>query len=574
MAKKEYNDIDLFGQFKVSGIEDFGGCYMKKSFGPTSQGTSYAALDAMYKDGTYHRVWKLSFPSGVNFWGKIKITISGNYSSFNASGVMSKVINCNFNTSSLYNNVGFYTDLGLLVETDFRISEAIWNSTTSCWEIWIVSKQLQGNNNITSTIVEAWAFSDTLLTAAKGITYTNSAVAILDNSASYTALKANYDGSSKIVLWTTNPIYEDPYGFKVWTSGNLSKSEFSNASDSFNFDANIEPTQTGTSAKTHLWSIQYALQGMKYVYTLLKGLLSTGGRVKLDKMQNRAPYINGNPIIGSETDTLVNWVAGTNITITPGTPTGGLLPVTISAAGGSGGSQTQVDFNITDTANVGFILNKPIENRTISSRISALINKRLQVNPGTAAGSYNEGLRIANSSQGYSLVALGCDSSTDSGLNSDGNQWHVIKYPNGDLAIVKNSSDTSQGLFLDFDGNVYWKGNKLLYGSLIRTSFNPTNATYHLIDSYNLIDINSSVSNKDFTINLDETQNIQIELSVQMTKQTPSAYSFVFAGANGGNVYFDKAYTDITTVSGDSLVHYVCRYINGNWFVSNQVFEM
>lgn len=246
--------------------------------------------------------------------------------------------------------------------------------------------------------------------------------------------------------------------------------------------------------------------------------------------------------------------------------------------GGSGGSQVQSDFNITDTANAGFILNKPIDNRTISSIIDAVINKRLQVNPSSAAGSYNEGIRVANvvsgGSLGYSLLALGCDPTKNSGLNTDGNQWHIIKYPNGDLAIVKNSSDSSQGLYLDFDAGVYWKGNKLQTGSLIRTSFNATNTTYHLIDSYNLIDINSSISNKDFTINLDETQNIQIELSVQMTKQTPSAYSFVFAGANGGNVYFDKVYTDITTVSGDSLVHYVCMYINGNWFVSNQVFEM
>lgn len=350
--------------------------------------------------------------------------------------------------------------------------------------------------------------------------------------------------------------------------------DFSNASDSFNFDANIEPTQTGTSSRTHLWSIQYVLQGLKYIYTLFKGLLSTNGRVLLSKMQNRAPNINGSSIIGAETDTIIDWRAGANITITPGVPIAGIYPVTIAATGGSGGSQVQVDFDITDTADVRCILNKPINNRTISSRISALIAKRLQVNPGTAAGSYNEGIRVGNSSQGYSLIALGCDSNTDSGLNSDGNQWMLIKYPNGNIAIVKNSSDTSQGLFLDFAGNIYWKGNKLQTGSLIRTSFNPTNTVYHLVDSLNSILIDANTSNKDYTIGLDESQNIQIELSVQMEKQDPSTYSFIFTGSNGGSVYFDKVYTDITTVSGDSLVHYICRFINGNWFISNQVFEM
>lgn len=353
--------------------------------------------------------------------------------------------------------------------------------------------------------------------------------------------------------------------------------DFSNASDSFNFDANIEPTQTGTYSKTHLWSIQYALQGLKNVYTLLKGLLSTNGRVLLGKMQNRAPYINGSSIIGSETDTVIDWRAGANITITPGTVSGGLYPITIAATGGSGGSQVQVDFNITDSADVRYILNKPIDNRTISGRISALVNKRFQVNPGTAAGSYNEGIRIGNSSQGYSLIALGCDSSTDSGLNSDNNQWHIIKYPNGTIAIIKNSSDSNAGLLLDANGFAYWKGAKILTGSTSSNTvivLDPTIVSHHLMNQYNQLPFDQYNTNTDFAISLDETNTRYIELSIQMSKVDTSKLNFSFTAGNSGEVYFTKNIVDITTTSGTCMVHYICKYVEGNWFVSNEVFEM
>lgn len=153
----------------LKGIEQFQTHYAKKLIGTLSAGTNYANLDSKYKDGTYHRMWRLRFPASCNFWGKIKITLYGGYSSFNASGIMSKSITCNFNGSSIYNNVGFYDGLGVNVEKDFRISEAIWNSTASAWEILIWQKNLSGNNSPT-ILIEAWSNSETHLTNAKNIT--------------------------------------------------------------------------------------------------------------------------------------------------------------------------------------------------------------------------------------------------------------------------------------------------------------------------------------------------------------------------------------------------------------------
>lgn len=202
----------------LKGIEQFQTHYAKKLIGTLSAGTSYANLDSKYKDGTYHRMWRLRFPASCNFWGKIKITLYGGYSSFNASGIMSKSITCNFNGSSIYNNVGFYDGLGVNVEKDFRISEAIWNSTASAWEILIWQKNLSGNNSPT-ILLEAWANSETHLTNAKNIT----AQAVeLTQATTYTASKASSTGGTKTVTWATTPVYETPLGEEIATMSDIS----------------------------------------------------------------------------------------------------------------------------------------------------------------------------------------------------------------------------------------------------------------------------------------------------------------------------------------------------------------
>ena len=202
------------GEVKFGSTENFQGYYIKRMLGSLGAGTAYANLDSSYKDGTWHRMWRLRFPSGSNFWGKIKITLYGTYSSFNASGVMSKSITCNFNTSSIYNNVGCYDGLGVNVEKDFRISEAIWNATANAWEVLIWQKNLSGNNSPT-IMLECWTTNNTKhINAFNGIT---AQTVELTQSTSYSAQKASSTGGTKTVEWATLPVYENPLGEEIVT---------------------------------------------------------------------------------------------------------------------------------------------------------------------------------------------------------------------------------------------------------------------------------------------------------------------------------------------------------------------
>lgn len=206
------------GEVTFGSTENFQGYYIKRMLGFLSAGTEYNNLDSSYKDGTYHRMWRLRFPSGKSFWGKIKITLYGGYSSFNASGVMSKSITCNFNTSSLYNNVGCYDGLGVNVEQDFRISEAIWNATASAWEVLIWQNNLRGNNSPT-IMLECWTTNDTkYIKAFNGIT---AQPVELTQSTSYSAQKASPTGGTKTVEWATLPVYENPLGEEIATLSDL-----------------------------------------------------------------------------------------------------------------------------------------------------------------------------------------------------------------------------------------------------------------------------------------------------------------------------------------------------------------
>ena len=202
------------GEVKFGSTENFQGYYIKRMIGSLGAGTAYNNLDSLYKDGTWHRMWRLRFPSGSNFWGKIKITLYGGYSSFNASGVMSKSITCNFNTSNIYNNVGCYDGLGVNVEQDFRISEAIWNATVSAWEVLIWQKNLNGNNSPT-IMLECWTTNYTgYINAFNGIT---AQTVELTQSTSYSAQRASSTGGTKTVEWATLPVYENPLGEEIAT---------------------------------------------------------------------------------------------------------------------------------------------------------------------------------------------------------------------------------------------------------------------------------------------------------------------------------------------------------------------
>ena len=208
-SKKTFN-----GEVKFGSTENFQGYYIKRMLGNLGAGTRYADLDSSYKDGTWHRMWRLRFPSGSSFWGKIKVTLYGDYSSFNASGVMSKSITCNFNTSNIYNNVGCYDGLGVNVEQDFRISEAIWNDAVSAWEVLIWQKNLRGNNPAT-IMLECWTKNNTnYINAFNGIA---AQPVELTQSTSYSAQRASSTGGTKTVEWATLPVYENPLGEEIAT---------------------------------------------------------------------------------------------------------------------------------------------------------------------------------------------------------------------------------------------------------------------------------------------------------------------------------------------------------------------
>jgi hypothetical protein len=177
----------------INDVENFNSVYLKKVLGLCNVTTTYANLPEEIKNGGYHRVWKISFPTGVNFWGKIKIHLYGGYSSFNASGKMAKEINVNFNGASMYSNVGYYTELSGFVEKDFRISEAIWNSETSQWEFWIYSDRLNGNN-APFIYVEGWARGTNYVNSFKGLTLNTTAEFRQDTT--YQNVKGNAAGQT------------------------------------------------------------------------------------------------------------------------------------------------------------------------------------------------------------------------------------------------------------------------------------------------------------------------------------------------------------------------------------------
>nr|DAG83020.1 MAG TPA: hypothetical protein [Caudoviricetes sp.] len=215
------------GEVKFGSTENFQGYYIKRMIGSLGAGTAYANLSSSYKDGTWHRMWRLRFPSGSSFWGKIKITLYGGYSSFNASGVMSKSITCNFNTSNIYNNVGCYDGLGVNVEQDFRISEAIWNATASAWEVLIWQKNLNGNNSPV-IMLECWTTNNTnYINAFNGIT---AQTVELTQSTSYSAQKASSTGGTKTVMWEALPVYENPLGEEIATVADVKGIKVNNAS--------------------------------------------------------------------------------------------------------------------------------------------------------------------------------------------------------------------------------------------------------------------------------------------------------------------------------------------------------
>ena len=305
------------GEVKFGSTENFQGYYIKRMIGSLGAGTAYNSLDSKYKDGTYHRMWRLRFPSGSSFWGKIKITLYGGYSSFNASGVMSKSITCNFNTSNIYNNVGCYDGLGVNVEQDFRISEAIWNTTASAWEVLIWQKNLSGNNSPV-IMLECWTTNNTnYINAFKGIT---AQTVELTQSTSYSAQRASSTGGTKTVTWATLPVYENPLGEEIATVGDLSgkanlsggntwngNQQFNNGQYWFNGTLGIEDEGTNSLMSLDNNGFNLDVDGLGVVPFMIEGDAGTSGQVLISQGAGKTPQWASMPTYS---------LSGTTLTIT------------------------------------------------------------------------------------------------------------------------------------------------------------------------------------------------------------------------------------------------------------------
>lgn len=195
----------------INGTEIFNNIYTKKNLGDLDIGELYKDLDSKYKDGTYHRMWRLRLKQNVSATGRIKVILKSSWNSSNAIGVMSKTIHYGISApNELYNNVGYYDSLGYYTELDFRISELIWNDTAKTWEILIWQNHLN-SNNIPTIILES--IGSIIDITSKNVELTQ--------MTSYTAPKASPTGGNKVVNWADIPVFETPYGKEVATEDDI-----------------------------------------------------------------------------------------------------------------------------------------------------------------------------------------------------------------------------------------------------------------------------------------------------------------------------------------------------------------
>lgn len=191
----------------VNGTVSQGNVYAIKILGKLDIGAIYDDLDSKYKDGTYHRMWRIRLKTNINDGCRIKVTLKSSWNRFNAMGTISKTINCGYNNSIIYNNVGYYDSLGYLTEKEFRISELIWNDTSHVWEILIWQKNLSGNNEPLVMLEFLGNIIDATVLPVE-----------LTQMTSYTAPKASPTGGDKVVNWEDTPVFETPYGKEVATT--------------------------------------------------------------------------------------------------------------------------------------------------------------------------------------------------------------------------------------------------------------------------------------------------------------------------------------------------------------------
>ena len=221
--RKNAHTIDWDGNAWFAGsvsskMSQVGNSYLVKNLGTLEISNYYDNLDEAYKDGTYHRMWRLRFPVYISISCRLRITLQSSYHSFNASGAMSKILNLCIEGEKAYNNTGYYDSLSSTVEQDFRISEAIYNSDVGAWEILIWQKHLDGNNAANITL-EGWSNRDSEFNSINDITIEDEE---LTQDISYTAPCYNADTSNtRTVIWDETPVLESPHGKKLATTDDI-----------------------------------------------------------------------------------------------------------------------------------------------------------------------------------------------------------------------------------------------------------------------------------------------------------------------------------------------------------------
>lgn len=194
-------DVNINGRVKQ------GTTYLRKTLGVLDIGTKYADLDSKYKDGTYHRMWRIRLDKNASFTGRVTINLKSAWNSVKASGAMSKTINYSVYFSSIFNNRGYYDSLGFYTEKDFRISELLWNDTAKAWEILIWQKNLSGDNEPVIMLEQFGSIFNVTIQPVE-----------LTQMTSYTAKEASPTGADKVVNWADTPVFETPYGKEVATT--------------------------------------------------------------------------------------------------------------------------------------------------------------------------------------------------------------------------------------------------------------------------------------------------------------------------------------------------------------------
>lgn len=162
-------------------------------------GTNYANWDSSLKDGAHFREWRISLPS---MCGRLRLTLSSYWYNVNSGGSLSKTFSIYTSGANCYCNDCYYDSVGGAVANEFRISDLVWNSTESRWEIIVHSILPNSDNSIPYPIIEWYGVSTD---AYKIETVSGTPTIVTDTS--YTNTKRNIT-----VPWSKRPLLQTVVG--------------------------------------------------------------------------------------------------------------------------------------------------------------------------------------------------------------------------------------------------------------------------------------------------------------------------------------------------------------------------